>query len=58
MARALISILTGLLLPSFVWAPAALENPQPGSFQSGIALVSGWKCTAGAITVVFDGGAP
>ena len=39
-------------------APPAgtLENPQAGSFQSGIGLVSGWKCTANTITVSFDSG--
>ncbi|CAG1012281.1 Hydrazine synthase subunit beta [Burkholderiales bacterium] len=36
---------------------AALENPQPGSFQSGIGLISGWAC-AGPIGVSFDGGPP
>jgi hypothetical protein len=30
------------------------ENPDPNSFQSGIALVSGWKCTAGTVTFQFD----
>jgi hypothetical protein len=36
----------------------ALENPQPGSFQSGIGLFSGWSCQGPAITVSVDGGAP
>lgn len=48
----------GLLLPTLVWAQANLENPAPDSSQSGIGIVSGWKCTAGAITVSFDNGAP
>jgi hypothetical protein len=38
-----------------VWAQATLENPQPGSFQSGIGVVSGWVCSAQQITLVFDG---
>ncbi len=41
------------LTPS--WA-AVLENPGP--FSSGASFVSGWKCTAGIITVRFDGGPP
>jgi hypothetical protein len=34
---------------------ASLENPQPGSFHSGIGLISGWKCNGGTITILFDG---
>ncbi len=42
----------------------ALENPQPGSYQSGIGLVSGWACsgaltaTVGAINVPVAYGTP
>ena len=36
---------------------AALENPQPGSFQSGIGLISGWAC-GGPVAVSFDGAGP
>ena len=39
-------------------AAAALEIPAPGSVQSGIGLVSGWRCTGGVITAVFDDRAP
>jgi hypothetical protein len=35
----------------------ALENPQPGSFQSGIGLISGWSCTGPSIAISVDGGA-
>jgi hypothetical protein len=35
---------------------SALENPQPGSFQSGVGLVSGWSCSPG-VSVGVDGGA-
>lgn len=35
--------------------PMALENPQPGSFQSGIGLISGWSCEGSTITVAIDG---
>jgi hypothetical protein len=34
----------------------ALENPQPGSFQSGIGLISGWSCQGSTIGVAVDGG--
>ena len=33
---------------------ARLENPQPGSFQSGIAVISGWACDAERIDIEFD----
>ena len=36
---------------------ATLENPQPGTFQSGIGLVSGWVCDADTVTYQIDGGA-
>ena len=38
--------------------PHVLENPAPGSFQSGIGLISGWACAAQTITLRFDGGPP
>ena len=39
---------------------SVLENPPPGSFQSGIDFVSGWVCDADAIAVEFrpEDGAP
>ena len=37
---------------------AVLEHPQPGSVQSGIGMLSGWKCEAGTITASFDDGPP
>lgn len=48
-------MLVGILLfPSVLRAQGVLENPRLNSAQSGIGLVSGWKCTAGRIDVVFD----
>ena len=38
--------------------PHVLENPAPGSFQSGIGLISGWVCDAQTITLRFDDGPP
>ena len=49
-------LLASLLVPTP--AGAGLENPSPGSFQSGVGILSGWKCIAGTITARFDGGAP
>ena len=37
--------------------PHILENPQPGSFQSGIGVISGWVCEANQIEIEFDNGA-
>jgi len=37
-------------------AALALEIPAPGSIQSGIGIVSGWKCTGGRLTASFDNG--
>ena len=56
---ALILVLTmGFPIPPFVWAQASLENPQRGSFQSGIGVISGWVCEAGQIEIVVDDGEP
>ncbi len=32
-----------------------LENPQRGSFQSGIGVISGWVCQASRVDIVIDG---
>ena len=49
-------VLSGLLLLSPSWGRAMeLENPQPGSFQSGSSVISGWVCDATTLTVTFDG---
>jgi hypothetical protein len=42
-------------LPASTSTAFALENPQPGSFQSGIGLVSGWSCQGSTITITVDG---
>ena len=39
-----------------VWAQAVLENPQPGSFQSGVGVISGWVCEAERVEIVFENG--
>ncbi|MET0441327.1 MAG: hypothetical protein ABW071_05015 [Casimicrobiaceae bacterium] len=48
---------TGTVTPAASTA-IALENPQPGSSNSGIGLVSGWSCEGPAIGVSLDGAAP
>ena len=35
-----------------------LENPAPGSFQSGIGVISGWACEASRIEITFNDGPP
>jgi hypothetical protein len=45
----------GWTAPPCVWAQSTLENPQPGSFQSGIGVISGWACNAQTIDIEFDG---
>ncbi len=42
------------LFPLPLWAQATLENPQPGSFQSGLGIISGWVCEANRIEIQFD----
>lgn len=36
-------------------ADAKLEDPQPGSFQSGISAVRGWVCNANRVELELDG---
>ncbi|MGH7965894.1 MAG: hypothetical protein ACRERD_29430, partial [Candidatus Binatia bacterium] len=49
------AIVCAVLMPTLAWGQATLENPPNGSQQSGISVISGWKCTGGTITLVFDG---
>ena len=37
-------------------SPHVLENPQPGSTQSGIGVISGWACNAQRIEISVDSG--
>ena len=43
-------------LPLRAWAQAVFENPPPGSFQSGVGVISGWVCDAEQIDIVFNPG--
>ena len=43
-------------LPLCAWAQAVFENPPPGSFQSGVGVISGWVCDAERIDIVFNPG--
>ena len=36
------------------YRPGVLENPQPGSFQSGIGVISGWVCEADQVVIEFE----
>jgi hypothetical protein len=54
----LAALVLGFASPRSLWAQGTLENPAPDSSQSGLGLVSGWKCVAGTLTATFDGGPP
>ena len=46
----------GLVSPHSLWAQAiqaTLENPPPGSFQSGIGVISGWVCNATLVEIIY-----
>ena len=51
----LVSAVLLLFVPR-VWAEQTLENPQPGSFQSGVGVISGWACDAQEIEISFNYG--
>lgn len=40
--------------PAFLWAQGTLENPQTGSAQSGLGVLSGWVCDADSVDIVID----
>ena len=51
-------VLLGSLPTADLWAQASLDSPLPGSLQSGINLIHGWRCEPAEITLVIDDGAP
>ena len=51
-----VTLTGGFLLPQSLWAQSVFENPQPGSFQSGVGVISGWVCEAERIDIVFNPG--
>src|SRR5581483_4902836 len=51
----LVIVVCDTTAPRTLFAQAVLENPQPGSFQSGIGLVSGWACDAQRIDIEVSG---
>ena len=48
------ALIVGFAAPPSLWAKGALENPQGGSAQSGIGVISGWACNAGRVDLVID----
>jgi hypothetical protein len=44
------------LVPAFASAQGVLEIPGPGTYQSGVSLISGWHCTAQRVEFSIDGG--
>ncbi len=51
---AVAAFVIGLLLPSVLWAQGAIDNPAPGSVQSGAGLITGWTCEAEEVLVFID----
>ena len=51
-----LAIAGGFSFPRSLWAQAVFENPPPGSFQSGLGVISGWACEAERIDIVFNAG--
>ena len=51
-------VLSLLLLASSHASAATLDVPRNNDFLSGIGVIHGWKCTAGQLTVRFNGGPP
>lgn len=42
--------------PGWGWAQAVLEVPSPGSMESGVKLIQGWRCEPALIQVQIDAG--
>ncbi len=51
-----VTLSVGFSFPQSLRAQSVFENPQPGSFQSGVGVISGWVCDAERIDVVFNPG--
>ncbi len=45
---------TGEYTLAVEYRPGELENPGPGSFQSGIGVISGWVCEADQVVIEFE----
>ena len=55
-AALFVTLIGSLSFSQSLWAQSVFENPQPGSFQSGVGVISGWVCDAERIDVVFNPG--
>lgn len=51
-------LVLGIASPQSSWAQAFLEDPQQGSFQSGIGLIRGWVCQANQVEIQIDNNSP
>ena len=49
-----VTLSVGLPFPQSLRAQSVFENPPPGSFQSGVGVISGWACEAERIEIVFN----
>ena len=45
---------TGEYILAVEYRPGVLENPRPGSFQSGVGVISGWICEADQVVIEFE----
>ena len=54
----MIALVVGFATPPSLWAKGFLENPQGGSFQSGLGVISGWVCDASSIDLIIDESTP
>lgn len=58
MLRKLLVAVIGFVVCGGAVAAGSLENPQPGSIESGIGVISGWNCQATTITIQIDDAPP
>jgi len=58
MLEKLLIVVIGFVVCGGAVAAGSLENPQPGSIESGIGVISGWNCQATTITIQIDNAPP
>jgi len=56
--KSLVAVIGFWICGGAVAAGSALDNPQSGSTESGVGVISGWYCPAAAITFSIDDSAP
>jgi hypothetical protein len=56
-ATGITALIVSFATPASLSAQGVLENPQTGSFHSGLGVVSGWVCNADRVDLIIDEGA-